>query len=118
MTDLLPGKKFLSADEILAADDIHVVEVNILEWGGIVRLRPLSGEEASAFVDTLGGDKKDSLVMAVMLSVVDDKGNHLFGEQHVPMLKKKSMRALLRVQETVLEINGLSKGEEAKTKNG
>ena len=42
-------KKYLSRDEILAAKDSSIEEVMVEEWGGIVRLRTLSGLEREEY---------------------------------------------------------------------
>jgi hypothetical protein len=111
-------KRYLTATEILTATDIVTVEVDVPEWGGIVRLRSLSSDEATAFVEahktkaqTLVGNK------LVARCAVDENDKPLFTEAQVDMLKTKSVKAILRLQTVALEINGMGKDAEAKAKN-
>jgi hypothetical protein len=111
-------RRVLSAQEILTVQDIPVVEVNVPEWGGIVRIRGISGEEATQFAESQGKGKGDSLAKMVALAVVDEDGNRLFQDSDIPALKRKSMRAMLRIQAVALDINGLSDEAKAEAKNG
>ena len=117
MEEVKKPKKFLSASEILAAQDIETVDVDVPEWGGTVRLRAMSGEEAAKFVDSLGGKTSTSAVKVVMLCAINEKGDPLFSEEQLELLKKKSLRAILRLQKEVLRINGMSEEAAAETKN-
>jgi len=113
-------KKLLSAAEILSAEDIVTRDVQVDEWGGTVRLRSLAGDEVVKFVQELSDDpaqKNNSAVQIVLLSAVDESGARLFTVDQLEALRKKSFRAILRLQKVALEINGLSEAETAATKN-
>jgi hypothetical protein len=109
-------KKLLTADEILQAEDIITMEVDVPEWGGSVKLRSLSGADAMRFIEAVG-KKAGSAVDIVALCAVDDAGNPLFTEEQWDKLKTKSLRAILRLQRAALEINGLTEESAAQAKN-
>lgn len=110
MTEVTP-ERFLTGAEILAAVDRTFAVVNVPEWGGKVRVQSLTAEEAAQLNDP-GGDPKDGVQRIVALCVVDAEGKAQYTVADIEKLKKKSLRALLRVQEVAMEINGL--GEAAK----
>lgn len=108
-------KKILNATDILEADDIVITEVDVKEWGGTVRLKSLNAEEMGEFVDlTTGKNKGDAPIRVLMLSAIGVDGQALFPSgddvetrKIISRLKKKSLRAFMRVQKKALEINGL-----------
>lgn len=111
-------KKVLSAADILEASDIVREEVDVPEWGGTVILQSLSGEEVTRFIqNTEDGDRKDSSLRILVMSAVDEEGNKLFTEEAIKELRKKSFRAVMRLQEKALEINGMSGHSERVLKN-
>lgn len=112
----MDDKKFLTADEILAAEDVKTVEVDVPEWGGTVRLRSLSGEDAVRFVESQG-NQVGSAMNIVGLCAVKDDGTPLFTLEQWELIKKKSLRAIFRLQKVALEINGLSADAAEKAKN-
>jgi hypothetical protein len=111
--------RMLSADDILNADDVQYRTVHIPEWKGTVRVRTLSAEEVSDYVEAIGGvQKRDALAIMVFRSLVKTDGSQLFTdpEQLVP-LKRRSMAAFIRLQEVILEMNGLGKAAAERAKN-
>ena len=114
MTD---QKKYLSAVEILSANDIEVVDVEVSEWGGTVRLRSLSGDEAARFGEMFEKDKTGAALKILALSAVNEAGERLFSDEQVVQLKQKSLRAILKLQKEALRINGLTDDEGKKAKN-
>jgi len=110
-------KKYLTAMEILEVKDIEIVEVDVPEWGGIVRLRSLSGEEAAKFYEMFQADKTQASLKILALSAVDEGGNCLFSNEQIGDLKKKSLRAILRLQKEALRINGMTEDAEKQAKN-
>lgn len=112
-------KKFLTAAEILEKDDLPVQEIDVPEWGGTLRLRPLTAEEAISYNDTIksGGDKRHAAVILAGLCLVNEDGAPLFSAKEVQLLAKKSLSALMKIQRVALKINGLTKDEETIVKN-
>jgi hypothetical protein len=111
-------KKFLTAAEILEADDLKVEEVDVPEWGGIVRLRPMSALEAIEYTEAnKAGDKKHAAVRMAAVCVVDEDGNPAFTADQVAQLSKKSLAAFMRIQKVAMRINGLDEKETKEVKN-
>ena len=107
---------YLTRDQILAAEDLPAEDVDVPEWGGVVRVRGLNGTERDAFeasvVEQRG--KKTRVDMAnfrAKLSakcLVDADGQRLFSERDVGLLGRKSAAALQRVFEVAQRLSGLS----------
>ena len=118
-TEETEERKFLSAEEILAAEDIETVDVYIPEWDTLVRLRSLSGLEAEKFVAAFppGERQTASAVNIVALCAIKEDGTPLFTKEQVVELKQKSLRAIMRLQKETLRINGLSEEGLKNTKN-
>jgi hypothetical protein len=110
--------KFLTAKEILEVNDLQVTVVDVPEWGGSVRLRPMTAEEAIEYNET--GDpssKKHAAVRLAALCIVDEDGDPMFTPDQVAVLSKKSLAAFMRVQRVAMEINGLNTKGAAEAKN-
>lgn len=111
-------EKILSVDEILEAPDIITSQVYIREWGGSVKLRNLSAAEAIDFVRQHKDDKEGaSAVEIVALCAIDENGERLFTKEKVQELKKKSFRAILKLQDEAMRINGMKEDSLEEAKN-
>jgi hypothetical protein len=112
------AKKVLTATEILDAPDIQVVDIDVPEWGGIVKLRPMSAEESIAYNEAVkAGDRRHGAVILAATCLVDENGKQLFTEDQARGLVKKSLAALLRIQKVALRVNGFAEDEVKETKN-
>ena len=106
---------FLSRDEILQAQDLPTEDVPVPEWGGICRVRGLTGAERDAFeqsiVEQRGKDTRMNLrnirAKLVAMCVVDEEGNRVFRDEDAELLGKKSAAALNRVFEVAQRLSGL-----------
>ncbi|KKL64099.1 hypothetical protein LCGC14_2168400 [marine sediment metagenome] len=101
---------FLTAEMILAADDITYEDVDVPEWGGgKVRLRLLNAAESMHFQGQLETNRKEAALALFRASVVDPvTGLKLFQESEVfKALRKKSMKVIRRLSDKCLELNGL-----------
>ena len=97
----------LSRDQILQADDLGLVELKIPEWGGSVYVR--------------GDSEKLSNVRAYLaaLTVVDEKGERMFrSAEDIEALGGKSARALTRIFNKALEVNGFGADDVEKLEKG
>jgi hypothetical protein len=112
-----PARKMLNINEILTADDIRFEEIEVPEWGGWVRVRTLCAEESARFSDEIAKDKKNGIALLLIMTLVDTEGKQLFTNASLENLRKKSMKAMLRVQKIVLEMNGLTDEKKTETKN-
>lgn len=107
---------FLTRDQILGADDRKTREVEVIEWGGTVLIRTLSGKERDKFEASLqvtrGTKTKQNFenfrARLIALCIVNDSGERLFADSDVVLLGDKSVAALQRVFNACNEMNGLS----------
>lgn len=113
----------LSRDQILAANDLEVREVDVPEWGGTVKVRPLNGAERDRFEASLRKErrradgKEGTEVVAntdnmraklVARAVVDDDGKRVFTDADINALGEKSALVLDRLFDVVSDLSGLS----------
>ena len=107
------SKGILSASDILNAEDLDTVDVEVEAWGGAIRLQALSAAEAIKFTDSLKGDgKKNANVRIVLLSAIDEDGNRLFDNKELASLKEKNLRILNEIATKALVLNGLLNDED------
>lgn len=107
----------LSRDDILAADDLPLEEVEVPEWGGVVYVRSMNGLERDKFdawMASLSGEGGGAVMSGnlrarmVALCTTDESGNALFTEDDIAALGKKSSAALTRVADAASRLNGMS----------
>jgi hypothetical protein len=115
-------RKFLSAEEILGAQDIKVVDVDVPEWDGSIRLRTMTAAEAMRLSGEDFSNVNSSVAVLILTAVNPETNKPLFTLKDVDVLKEKSMAAFMRIQKAAAELNGMTdlvKGKElAETKNG
>jgi hypothetical protein len=113
---------YLSADQILAADDLKSEDVDVPEWGGVVRVQGMTGAardkfEASMLRDNMSGVSKDKALdnyraRLAAFTMVDGEGKRLFrSDAEVRRLGEKSAEALSRVVDVASRLAGLSAGD-------
>ncbi|HUW56560.1 MAG TPA: hypothetical protein VMZ92_07985 [Planctomycetota bacterium] len=126
---------FLSAAEIFAAEDLKVIEEPVPEWPnpdgtpGVIRLRQMTAEESIQMTRELEGARDEGMFIILVHSAVDAEGKRIFPlpafddptykdvlAGHVTQLKKKSMRALNRLQRVCLELNSMTPESKAALK--
>ena len=107
---------YLSREAILAAPDLQAEVVDVPEWGGKVRVRPLNGRERAEIEELMfsenGAGRKQSEVLfrerMVALTVVGEDGKRAFTDQDVQALSEKNWRALERIALAAVKISGLT----------
>lgn len=111
----------LTKDQILESNDLKTQSVEVPEWGGSVNIRTMTGSDRDAFEQTLvkvdgNGNRKTDLTnmraKLVAMTVVDDNGNRLFGEDDIAVLGRKSATALAKVFEAAQALNGMGDAAE------
>lgn len=107
-------RKYLIPSEIMSADDLQPEDVHVPEWGGYVKLRPLTAAEALQFTDAAKKDKENSNLRILVMSAITPEGSPLFTLADVKQLQQKSLRAIMRIQRAALRLNGLKEEEVAK----
>ncbi|MFR9807063.1 hypothetical protein ACL02T_32920 [Pseudonocardia sp. RS010] len=107
----------LTRQQIESADDLQTQDVDVPEWGGTVRIRPLTGRERdrleSSLMGTNGKVSTSKLALfrarVAAMCMIDEDGERLFGDADVEVLGAKSAAALHRVAEAAQKLSGLSK---------
>jgi len=110
---------YLSAEQILNADDLEIEDVEVPEWGGTVRVRGMSGTDRDKFeasmLDKSMEVSKDSALdryraKLAAYCIVDEAGKRLFrSDAEVKRLGEKSATALSRVVEVAMRLSALTK---------
>jgi len=108
---------YLSKDDIFKAEDLPTRDVDVPEWGGVVRVRALSGSDRDQYDASMNQAQPDGSVVRlpqgsrarlVALCVVDEDGNSMFNEFDVGRLGNKSSAALDRVITVISELSALT----------
>ena len=104
----------LTRDQILTIPDYELEAVEVPEWGGTVHVRTMSGRQRDAYEQLSrevlnGGDGAPNVrARVVACFACDEAGNALFEPADVEALGRKSYRALDRVFDAGLRLNGLT----------
>lgn len=104
---------YLGREAILAATDLAFEEVQVPEWGGVVRVRGMTGVERdeweTSLLEARGEDKRANRrqvrATLVALTVVDAEGRRIFSTADVESLGAKSARALQRVYDVAQRLS-------------
>jgi len=114
----------LTADSILAVEDLKPVPHNIPEWGGQVFIRQLSAAEGLELAELIGDKPKGSNAKVVLFCLCDASGKRLFHDHQMKAMQSKSMKVLNRTANECLKVNGIGgddkaqKAIDAEAKNG
>jgi len=102
----------LSKEQILAADDMGLKEVEVPEWGGSVFLRVMTvGERDSYENDWMINKSKgvENFRSKFLQRVLcDEKGELLFTASEIDLLAKKSARVITRIWDAAMKHNALT----------
>lgn len=99
---------------ILAADDKKMVDYDVPEWGGAVKLRVMTGTERDRFeAEFVNNNKSVDMVRAKLVAkcLCDESGARLFTEGEIPQLGEKSAAVLDRLFSECMKLNRFSKGD-------
>lgn len=107
----------LTAEEILALDDMRTVTVEVPEWNTSVKVRTITGAERDAWelsqlADRKGNTLSNLRASFVAITAVKDDGTLIFTPQQVAALGNKSAKALDRIYTAAATLNGLTKKDE------
>lgn len=106
----------LNRDAVLKVTDTVTKDIPVPEWGGSLRVRTMTVAERNDFARRASSEDKVS-VAAWLVSVlaVDENNKPLFKAEDVPEIERRNFRAVDRVVQAILEVNGISekKVEEA-----
>jgi hypothetical protein len=107
----------LTKEQILAADDLGLLEMKVKEWGGSVFIRVMSCGERDAYENEWVAAKAKNSGVAnfrtkfLARCLCDDKGERLFTDAEVEQLAKKSARVMSRVWAKAMEHNALTEND-------
>lgn len=109
--------KYLTRDQILQADDLETREVEA--WGGVVRVRALTGTERDALeASTLQGKGKNKDInlsnfraKLCARAIVDEQGKRLFSDEDITALGRKSAGELAKIYNMAAELSGISEAD-------
>jgi hypothetical protein len=101
----------LTKDQILAADDLNLLEIQVPEWNGSVYCRVMSVGERDAYEREWIGKKEtgvENFRTKFLQKVLCTKaGELLFTSDEVALLSKKSARVMARLWDKAMKHNHL-----------
>lgn len=104
----------LTAEAILAADDLPSERVEVPEWGGHLHVRTMTGGERDLWEQYMWAaatkaevERRRHTIRAslVAYTATDKSGKRLFSEKQIEELSGKSAAALSRVYEVAARLN-------------
>jgi hypothetical protein len=102
----------LTADEILAADDLGLKKVHVKEWNGDVYIRVMSVGERDEYERMWIGKKEMGIenfrTQYLARVLCDDKGSLLFNREQVAVLAKKSGAVMGRLFDEAMKHNRMT----------
>ena len=102
----------LSKSAILSANDKKMVDVDVAEWGGTVKLRVMTGTERDRFEsEFVGCNKSVDMVRAKIVAkcLCDEAGERLFTEEEIPELGNRSAAVLDKLFHQCMKLNRFSR---------
>jgi hypothetical protein len=104
----------LTREQILEAQDIEVREIDVPEWGGIVKIRALTLREREEYDSWLFStnklDSTTSRARLLSMAIVGDDGNPIFTEGDIKALAKKNSKICVRLSYIVQKLSGMTPG--------
>jgi hypothetical protein len=108
---------YLTKEQILAAEDLKHEDVEVSEWGGVVRIKTMTGAERDAYDQVSypnvenndpAFDWENFRARLLSFCLVDDSGERLFtGVDEVKALGRKSHAAIERCFKVAKRLNGI-----------
>lgn len=102
----------LNREAILGAQDLKIVDVDVPEWGGQVRVRMMTGTERTALLarSSVNGQVDTDLFSTTLIEMttVDEAGNRVFADGDAAALGQKASAALTRVFSASSRLNRLN----------
>jgi len=101
----------LTKDQILAADDMDLLEINVPEWNGSVYIRVMSVGERDAYEREWIGKRETGVehfrTKFLQRVLCSENGELLFNADEVAALSKKSARVMARLWDKAMKHNHL-----------
>ncbi len=97
---------FLNKDDIFGCNQFPEEVVDVVEWGGLIRVRALSARGFKAVSRAADGDDETFAVHLVAASIVDEKDERVFGLDDVNSLMNAQWAPIGRIFRIALRLNG------------
>ena len=118
------GPRLLTRAAILAAPDTTYEDMEIPEWGGVIRVRSLTGTERDAYdsesylaSQQKGGTALDQFrVRRVAKCIVDENGLRVFSDADVAVLGEKNGSVIDRIDDVIVRLSGIGQDAVDKAK--
>ena len=122
MSDTTTPRKFLSRDQIDAAQDVAMEPVDVPEWGGSVMVKGLNARQLGQYQQSLivgsgrqsRAEIKGARERLLVLTVCDEAGVLLFSADDMRMLARKSAKAVDRVYDVAAKLSGITEEQAAR----
>jgi len=108
----------LTREQILGTVTLRTEDVDVPEWGGVVRVSEMTGAARDAWEQSLvpsergaGPNIANIRARLVAVCVVDEAGERVFSDKDAVALGQKSAAALDRVAKVAQRLNGLTADE-------
>jgi hypothetical protein len=109
----------LNRDAILKAQDAKHEDVEVPEWGGVVRVKALTAAERDryeemALLDSKGDiakKREDIRAKMILLAVIHEDGTPMFSESDLKPLSAKSAKAVGRLFDVACRLSGIGKDD-------
>jgi hypothetical protein len=102
----------LTKEQILAADDLGLLEVQVPEWAGSVYIRVMSVGERDSYENEWMANKTKGLdnfrTRFLQKVLCDSKGELMFSPEDIPSLAKKSVKVMGPLWEAAMKHNKLT----------
>ena len=108
---------YLTKEQILGADDIKTIDVEVPGWGGTVRIAEMNGNARDAYEMSLYNQQQKNLSMQSMrakmvaYSIVGDDGKLMFSPKDIVDLGQKCAKSLDIVYEAAAKLNAMGNAE-------
>lgn len=111
-------QSLLSAACILEVEDLAHEDVQVKEWGGVVRIRQLDAEGLSNLTAEMEKPEnaKQGIFIMLIATATDLEGNPLFKGEDLEKLKRKNPRVMNRLQRVAIRLNQIGEESEAELK--
>lgn len=111
--------KTMTADDVLALDDVEYATIPGLKAGQMMRIKSLTAGDFIEWSEARDADpiaKRVAGLNLIIKSAVDDAGAPILNEGHLERMKKVRHRVTEAVIKEILRLNGMTVKQEAEAK--
>lgn len=101
---------YLSLDQIAKATDVPVVDLEMPEWGGVIKVKGMNAAERLELAALVGGDadKRGAIATIARFALLHGVVEPAISEDDIDMLLSKSSKAIERIVENFNKLSGTS----------